>query len=401
MNAAKKASPEQATQARKRFEWLVSFLIVRFRFVHQVLGMMTKDPDSKIETMGVRVSEAGKFILRYSPAFVESLSDAEAVYVFYHEICHLVLHHCTTRRMSDHRLWNVATDLAVNELIPITAGSCEPPRQGGKLMGCFVSEMKKLPDFSDIQEKQTAEWYFDYLRKKQKEQGKGDGNDTIEGAGEGFDDHGDWREHEVADEKVRQKIKEIALNEMWGSMSQSNIEIILAAQTRKINWRNKIRTGFGNHSWKDRVNTRKRPNRRTGYIHPGTRKSYVDRWLVAADTSGSIDSDMLKDWLGVLNGLAEDFPIDFMQFDCEKTEEPHPYDRKRTKLEFKGRGGTSFQPVIDIVNKGRYRGVMLLTDGCAEAPTKPRMAKVIWVMPEGHKAPVEWGDKVYLTRLAK
>ena len=126
----------------------------------------------------------------------------------------------------------------------------------------------------------------------------------------------------------------------------------------------------------------------------------MDRWLVAADTSGSIDSELLSEWLGVLNQLADELPIDFMQFDCEKTEEPHPYERRRLKLEFKGRGGTDFQPVMDIVDKRKYKGVMILTDGMAAEPTRPKMAKIIWVLPQGCNPPVEWGDRVHMQRHA-
>jgi predicted metal-dependent peptidase len=87
-----------------------------------------------------------------------------------------------------------------------------------------------------------------------------------------------------------------------------------------------------------------------------------------------------------------------MQFDCEKTEDPKPYDRRKMSLNFLGRGGTNFQPVIDIVNAKKYKGVMILTDGEASAPTKPLSAQVLWVLPADKRPPVEWGDRVYLVR---
>jgi predicted metal-dependent peptidase len=70
------------------------------------------------------------------------------------------------------------------------------------------------------------------------------------------------------------------------------------------------------------------------------------------------------------------------------------------KLEFKGRGGTDFQNVIDIVNQRHYRGVMILTDGQAPAPTQPKGAHVLWVLPTGCKPPVDWGERVYLEKHA-
>ena len=380
------------SQVLKRFEWLLSFLIISFKFVHTVLGMMRKVPNNKIETMGVRVVSGGRFELHYNPDFTEKLSDEELVYVFYHEILHLVLHHCTRRKFDLHELGNIACDLAVNELIPET-NSCKKPS-----CGVFVDDFKKNPLYNDIQNKQTAEWYYDYLKDKHKNDKSGDKGDKGEGLGETIDDHSGWDENEIADERVRAKVKEIQDNSLWGNISQTDIEVILAAQVRRINWRNKIRVWFGNQVAKYRNYTRKKPNRRTGYIHPGTKKVYTDKWLVAADTSGSIDSELLAQWLGVVNQLVDEIPLDFMQFDWEKTEEPRPFDRRRVSLEFKGRGGTNFQPVIDIVNKYRYKGVMILTDGEAAEPTKPTMTKVLWVLPSGKYPPVDWGERVYLER---
>lgn len=396
----KPLDPKLNIKALKRFEWLISFLICRFKFVHQILGMMRKIPSMAIPTMGVKVTPDGKFDLLYNPEFVETLTDAEATYVFYHEILHLVLHHCTRRKLDIPEIANMAYDLAVNELIPEISDACMRPRnKEGELVGCFVSELKKNPMFSDIEERQTAEWYYDYLRKKMSSAGKSGGKGESQGeGGKEFDDHSGWEEHEVADERVKAKIKEIDQNELWGTLTQTDRETILVAQIKRINWRNKIRTWFGNQAWKNKITTRKRPNRRTGFMHPGYKRSYVSRWLIAADTSGSIDSDLLGEWIAVLNQLAEELPIDFMQFDCEKTEDPWPYERRRLKLDFKGRGGTDFQPVMDIVDKRRYKGVMILTDGCAGEPTRPKRAKVLWVLPSGCNPPVEWGEKIHMQR---
>lgn len=391
----KEIDPELIRKAEKRFEWLLTFLIVNFKFVHNVLGMMTKQSSLNISTMGVRVTNDGKFQLYYNPIFVDCCDDEELTYVLYHEISHLVLHHCTGRQLISseekhlHALANTAHDLAVNELIPENHACKRPCDENGKPIGQFVSEYKKQEMFKDIEERQTAEWYFQYLRKKIPDDKKS--NKTS------FDDHSKWEEHETADARVRAKVKEIDQNNLWGDMSQSQKELILAAQVKKINWKNKIRTFFGNLAWKYRQATRKKPNRRYGYQFPGNKKLYVDRWLIAADTSGSVDNDLLGQWLGVVNQLADELPIDFMQFDCEKTENPWPYDRRKLKLEFKGRGGTDFQPVIDIINEKKYKGAMILTDGEAAAPTKPK-AKVLWVLPSGHNPPVDWGDRVHLVR---
>lgn len=396
---------DEEQKVKERVDWLVRFMVCRYHFVHKVLGYITRVYTYRVPTMGVTVT-GSKLVLYINPRFVKDLKDEYAVFILYHEVSHLVLHHCTSRRLGDRRLGNYATDLAANELIHEEKESCERPRDDdGNLMGLFVDDLKKNPMYADIEPMKSAEWYYEYLRRKQKEQGGGKKGDKGEGSGipgdgdgETLDGHGGWEENEVAGERIRAIVREVEASDMWGNMSATAKETVLAAQVRKINWRNKIRTWFGNIAWKDRHSTRKRPNRRTGYIHPGYKKSYVDRWLIAADTSGSIDSDLLSQWIGVVNQLTEVLPIDFMQFDCDKTQDPRPYDRRRLNLEFKGRGGTSFDPVMKIVDERHYKGVMILTDGEASKPPKPRAARVLWVLPKGHHPPVEWGERVYLTR---
>lgn len=384
-------------KAAKRFEWLLTYLICAYKFVHFVLGNMIKIPDKRCPTAGVQIRPCGRFELIYNPDFFAKLKDAELTYVMLHEVLHLLLHHCTRRPPTkDKRLleiWGIACDLAVNELITEN-DFCTVPKENEKRIGCFVSDLKALPKYNDILKLQNVEYYYDYLLKK---------NPPTEGAGSGtLDDHSGWSEEgdELAEEKVAALVKKIEDQQLWGSISATDKALIIAAQIKKFNWRQKIRSWFGNIAWPEHLSTRKRPNRKTGYLHPGYRKAYVDRWLIAADTSGSIDEDLLAQWGGVVNQLVETLPIDFMQVDCEVCVHPKPYERRMLKLEFSGRGGTSFQPIINAADKGHYKGLMILTDGEGPAPTKPMTAKVVWICPEGKNPPVDWGDVVHLSRYA-
>lgn len=403
--AAPPPTEEELKKCLRRFEWLVNFTIVKRRFVHQILGMMDKQPSSLAETICVAVLPSGRFLLQYSPTWVSELSDAEAAFVFYHEILHLALHHCTCRQLGPNRgLARLAADLAVNDLIPVEAG-CQPPRdKEGNLVGAFVSELKKREGFEDIESKQSAEWYYEYLSKKKKEGKPGglDGEDQESNIKIAIDDHSGWNEDEIADEKVRAKILEIDRMDKWGFGNESLClrETILAAQVKKVNWRNYVRQFIGNILWKTKHSTRKRPNRRTGYIHPGSKRYHVDKVLVGLDASGSTwtTKDMLSEFLGIINDMTDFFPIDVMQFDSEKTEGPKPFDRKRLNYEFVGSGGTDFQPVMDMARKGGYKAVVMLTDGEANPPACPPATEVLWVLPKGHHPPVDWGRQIHLEK---
>ena len=403
-------NPQQRSKARKRFEWLASFLIVNYGFVHHILQVMSKTEKVGLGTMGVRVMSGGRFELWYDPAFVNELTDEEAVYVFFHEVLHLALHHCTRRKFSNHELGNIATDLAVNELINVKAGSCEPPKdKDGNIVGVHVGELKKNPVYSDIEERQSAEWYYDYLQRKAKEQCEANGGDgqgdcgecsqtkcPLSGAKKEMDDHEGWKEDELADTQVKARIDSIARNNQWGNVSASFKEAVMAAQVRRINWRNIIRRTFGNILWKDRETTRKRPNRRTGYIHPGSKRIHVDKGLIAGDTSASVEAKLLAMFVTVMNGISDFFPIDLVQFDHDITDGPRPWSSSRDKFEFTGRGGTNFDPVVKLAEERRYKVLVILTDGEASPPPQPRGVQVVWVLPRGKNPPVSWGTAVHL-----
>lgn len=369
--------------AKERMDWLVNFLTIRFGFVHRILGLTNKIADPGIKTMSVKVLGNSKFELRYNPQFILDETDEHLTYILFHEAMHLVLHHCTSRKKCS----NEACDLAVNELIPIVPGRCERPPYG-----LFVSEMRK--NHPDIKEKQTAEWYDGLLktavgtgdRKSKNQSGKGD--DDI------LDDHDGWAEDEMADEVIRAKVREIDLSDGWGNVSGTFKELVRAAQVKRINWRNHIRRFGGNLMWKHKEMTLKRPNRRTGLLHPGYKRQHTDKLLVCLDNSMSTHS-LVPQFLGVINGMTDYMPIDIVQFDAGITYGPKPF-RKKTNHECKGQGGTNFQPVIDLMNKNRYRGAVILTDGEAAVCTRPDITRVMWVLPKDKKPPVEWGKRIHL-----
>lgn len=371
-------------KAGKRMEWLVSFLVVRYKFIYQTLSLCRKHPMPGMGTIGVTVKDS-KFFLYYDPEFILNISDEHATYILYHECLHLLLHHCTSRSFRDKETGNIAHDAAINELIPVQTGSCERPEEG-----VFVDELRKESRFRDIKNLQSSEWYYEYfLRKKEKSEGS---------KPQLSDNHDGWNEDEIADEKIRNKVKEIERNNHWGSCPGTVQEIIRTAQIRKIDWKSFIRQFAGNIMWKDMQATRKKPNRRMGYLFPGSRKKFLDKGLVCIDTSGSMNEELLSLSLSVVNSMLDFFPIDMMQFDTQKCKGPEPFDRKRISYEFQGRGGTDFTPAIETCNENRYKFCIIITDGEAGAVDPPENTEVLWVLPKGHHPPVEWGRKIHMTK---
>lgn len=378
-------------------------MVLEDMFVHEMLMMMEKRSSRNLPTMGVGVVNS-RLILYYNPDFVDKLSDAELRYIVTHEIYHVAFHHVTHRLPEDENergLWNKAADLAINSLIPEDANRHMPKDK--KLKGL-------LPKDFGFEEKLSMEQYVQLLRDKG-DDGQGGNGGTYgmpmagEGEGDeekdpkqggGFDSHGEWKESEIVKEIVRGKIEQLARKERaWGSMPGDVKAMILAAQRSQVNWVKYLRRYLGNLISARYESTFKRPNRRFGYPYCGKKRLCIDRKLVTIDTSGSVGNEELAQFLAEVNKLSEIQPVDLQLFDHQLQGKTVPFDKKHIRFDFKDRGGTCFEPVMELASKKRYQSLIILTDGEAGAPEYPRGVKdVLWVIVGGGEPPVKWGKVV-------
>ncbi len=169
----------------------------------------------------------------------------------------------------------------------------------------------------------------------------------------------------------------------WGTLPGDIVEQIQASTRAKIDSRMAFQGFKSNLFSANRVLTRMRPNRRTGFQQMGSRRRIEARLLLAVDCSASIDNETLGRFFATVNRLFRDgnVQLDVAQFDA-KILSLVPMEHHWPTIEIHGRGGTSFQPVIDLlVEKQRvYDGLMILTDGEAPAPDVPPChAPILWV----------------------
>ena len=168
----------------------------------------------------------------------------------------------------------------------------------------------------------------------------------------------------------------------WGSLAGELAERIKASSRASIDWK-KVLFGFRAQVLsQERQLTRMRPSRRTGFENMGSRRQFTSRLLVALDVSGSISSEAISCFLGVVNsafkyGISE---IEVIQFEMEVT--CHQTLRHALKEAVAvGRGGTDFQGPIDYAAAGNYDGLIILTDGYAPEPEIPEHfhTPILWV----------------------
>jgi len=377
---------------------IIKMLLKEPFYAHFLSGIIREVTD-KVPTAAVGF-KSGKIALYVNENFFlkELRSMTERVAVIKHETLHIIFKHLFRMKTKDYdnRLFNIAADLVVNQLIspwklPDSAVTLETFR-----------ELKLPPD-------KSVEWYYENLKKtasKDKEYKKSlqeifDKMDTSGGddlAGEEgsrkkrryHSDHRMWGENEnFSMEVVETEVDRMIIQARdrtsikdHGTIPlgiQSLIKNIVKKRNPQINWKKALKI-FSSSSRKTRVYlTLKRVSKRFG-TRPGTKIKRFQKLAVAIDTSGSINIDDFNDFFGEIHSMwrfgAE---IDVLECDAE-IQKKYSY-RGRIPEFIHGGGGTSFDPVFEHIKSNRferYDGCIYLTDGYAPEPTIKPPCKVFW-----------------------
>lgn len=396
---------------------LVSFL-QDSPFFAELSRHITKIPTEDIPTAAVSFDQKrDEIVLYWNPQFFASLSQREVRGVLIHEFYHLVFGHLYSRIRKPFNLWNISTDLAINSIIlePTRGGSSH--LEGDRLLPEFAlvpgvvlkhpsgrdwsetekSAMKLSKIIAELPPMMASEWYFEKIYDKTKDDP--DFAADMESIGS-LDDHSGWEQipDEIKD-YVEGKVKTIIEKSVktadsqangWGNIPSAIADSIRKSVTNIVNWRNVLRQFVGQLVRGGRTNTMKRINKRYPYIHPGTKRGYEAKLLIAIDQSGSVSDQMLCEFFGELGSLTKKVTIDVLPFDCAADERDIYTWRRGTNVPAKRvrMGGTDFNAPTDVANnpknRGRWDGMLILTDGECNAP-KPSRIKRGWVLGRGCK----------------
>lgn len=126
----------------------------------------------------------------------------------------------------------------------------------------------------------------------------------------------------------------------------------------------------------------------------------LQRLLVAIDTSGSIDQEMVDAFFTEIHAAwRTGANIHVVECDAE-IQRDYPYVGCAPK-EIAGGGGTDFEPVFHWMKDQRpFDGMLYLTDGFGQAPTTRPRCKLLWVITgevgEEAETPLPFGQSIRL-----
>ena len=332
-----------------------------------LIGINKKFTD-QIPTAGVSKHNIG-MQLTINPEFYTGLNSSHRVGLIKHELLHIAFGHLIMRDLySNHKLFNIAADLEINQYI-----DSDMLPDGGLLLTSF-------PEL-DFPTKAGTKVYYNLLEKA-KDDGTSPSLDSLmdEMDGESQYCHNTWNEFDnlsEPDKKLMEKQVEHQLKQAADTTIKKSgnipgefkdiIDRLFNIQPAKFDWKSYLKRFVGNSSVVYTKKLRRKYNKRYSGS-PGLKIKFKNHILVGVDTSGSVNNDELKEFFSELAHMCKTgHKISVAQCDTRlrTVEEFNP----KKDWEIHGRGGTSFQPVIDHYNeKGSYTALIYLTDGEAYSP---------------------------------
>lgn len=377
----------------------------------------------------------------YNPNFLNSLSFDEQLFALAHEICHIRSNHILRSKDKNPKLWNIATDAVINALL----------KDDGLLMPQDAINMPNAIHYS-------AEEYYEKLLKEQeqnenssseenqfqseqtqssgsngkedsKEQNQEKSSQSTSGDEEynnpsNVDDHSMWsktleKENEENGKDFKENIEAIDEQELFSKNRKEKIENLkklkeeilkssmqagsstnseqfsldnIGQNKPLIDWRTLLRKSVNiKLNWDTRT-----PEVEYGVLVPKLKRKAYPRTEILLDTSGSIDDEMLKNFLRECKYILQNTEMWVGCFDTEfygfkKIDSEKDID----KMTFYGRGGTDFEVAVNSFTK-RADNKIIFTDGYADMPEEKINA--IWVVFGEHKINPLSGQVIYVNQ---
>jgi len=340
----------------------------------------TNIPTACVSLQGINQS------LEINPEYWNSLPELQRIGLLKHELLHIMFHHflLDTTMYPDAKLRNIAADIEINQFI-------DKQNKSKDWLGLTSVPNLVLP------EKAGTRVYYDMIKDKASTcpqvqewlDGLGDDSDEFaDGHGMWGDPNMDEATKKLIGKQLEHQVKEIAEHldkkgsNFRGTLPGSLVEWIDSLFELPIpvtDWKSYFKRFI---SSSDKVVTKKSRNKYNKRFpgNPALKIKHKKNILVAIDTSGSVSSENLVEFLGQLLHIHKTgHEVTVMECDAKIT---NIFKYKGDKeIAITGRGGTDFQPAIDYFNQHiqTYNTLVFFTDGYAPAPTPPKRP-MLWVM---------------------
>lgn len=315
--------------------------------------------------------------LEYNDTFLAALTSKEMEFVFANSAMHASLAHEARKNGRSGWLWQLATDYAINDMLlqngftlPLQAHYAE------RFSGLYAEEI-----YAALKE--------DILR------------DELEYEADRAEDVEQKNEEEVLQEQLFEEFANTKLQEELqnGEVIQTIERFFPQPKKGKVNWRDTLKAALERFHRDDY--TLLPPNKKLLYagIYLPACISQRFRFVVAVDSSGSINELLLGLFLDELHSLMHTIPnfeLELLVCDDKITQCKTFYGGDVLEVVLAGGGATDFRPVFELIENEMQDVQLLLyfTDLEGIFPLQEPRYEVKWIVPK--EGDVPFGEVIVL-----
>ena len=308
-----------------------------------------------VQNDDIEAFRANESKLEYSSMFIEEASIDEIEFALANSAMHASLSHENRKNNRSGWLWQMATDYAINDML--VESGLERPYQAHyskRFEGLYAEEIYALLKDDILRDDEDLEYEADNADDIEKDDSK-QNNET---------------KKESSTEQILndQLFEEFVLSEIQKEKDDARfpeaVKRFFSLDAKgKINWRDELRDAIDRYARDDF--TMMPPNKK--YLYMGfylpSAISETFNLVVAIDSSGSIDDELLSEFLSELNYLMLSVPkykIDVLICDDKIHSHNTFYTGDTLEVDVKGGGGTDFRPVFSYIEESLEDTKLLL-----------------------------------------
>jgi predicted metal-dependent peptidase len=334
-----------------------------------------------IITDTVPTAEVSGTTIKYNPTFIEKLSVGQFAGLMAHECWHLAFQHASRRGNRCPDVWNVAGDYIINWMLNKN-GFELPPN------GCLDAK------YGDGWSTDTV---YDDLMKNNPNCGNQLTMKDLPPNAPGEEAPG--ANSDVVNAIVRAKTQaQISGGQHAGDIPGEILRTIDKLLNPVLPWP-VILNRFLDQRVREEYSWARRNRRYRAAYLPSLHSYGLGHLTFAIDTSGSVSDDELTAMLSEIKGIRDVFNPERMTIiDCDsEIHAVHDVNQNTNimDLAFTGGGGTSFQPVLDYVDKHPTQALIYFTDLYGEKELKEVDYPILWICNSEH-SPMNIGETIYV-----
>jgi predicted metal-dependent peptidase len=277
--------------------------------------------------------------LEYNSDFFKNIAESQIEFALANGAMHASLSHESRKSKRSSWLWQMATDFAINDMLVENGLDCPPQAHYRvRFKGMYAEEIyAELKD--DMLRDDELQYPSDDEVQDNSQNNKKQDLQEIEQSSQLFE--------EFSKSIIEEELKHSEIPKGFDRFFNLNLDV-------KIDWRDELRVALDRFHKDDY--TLFPPNKKLLYMGMYLPSSSSERFklVVAVDSSGSIDENLLNIFLSELNFLMNTIPnyeLDLLICDDKIRDRKTFYSGDVLEVNLQGGGATDFRPVFDFIDK--------------------------------------------------